>query len=269
MRSAILERQDVAVEQAHTQSVPEGFFGRVVPSEEFGNVVFDVGFTGAASRGAHSPYFSQLDNLRNEALLYDPYAPEPVRGRVLFVTVEAVYSIGGWPASAPAVGSAELVAELITAEPVPVLSLAEVTEQMRQLVDLPVVDLARMCGLGRRQYYNLLRGKVTSMKTLQAEQHILLLHSYLKELNAALGGDVSKVRSALLMPLEAYEHASFLDMASAGEIDATQAAYAALNSELPAAERLPERLPPSGTFAARGQTWQDAAAYMDADKRGR
>jgi hypothetical protein len=270
MTSAMLESENAAVPQAQTQRVPEGFSGPVVPSDEFGNVVFDPGFTGAASRGADSPYFSQLDNLQNEALLYGQYAPEPVRGRVLLVIVDAVYTVGGWPVSAAAVEPAETVAELITAEPVSgALSLAEATEQMRHLVDLPVVDLARMCGLGRRQYYNLLRGKVTTMKTPQAEQHIRLMHSYLQEMNGVFDGDVSKVRSALLMPLEAYGHASFLDIASAGDPGRTQTAYAALSAELPAAEKLPERLPPSGTQVASDHSWQDAAAYMDADKRGR
>src|SRR5690606_15305321 len=64
---------------------------------------------------------------------------------------------------------------------------AELTEQMRGFVDLPVQDLARMCGIGRRQYYNLMRRKAETMKTAEGEQRLRLVHHYLRDLHMNLG----------------------------------------------------------------------------------
>jgi hypothetical protein len=288
---AVADTKDTDVEQAHAQPVQRGVTAHVVPSDQFANVMLDDAFTGAASRGAHGLYFSQLDNLQTAILLSGSYTPDPVRGRVVFITVTS-RELGAWPVAvaaeptvevikAPVVGhavSAALPAALgaitpasraATADPVPGLSLADVTQDLRRLADLPVQDIARMCGVGRRQYYNLMRGTAETMKTAQAEQHIRLLHCYLQELSQELGDDASTVRSAVLLPLDAFERRSFHDVAAAGNDEELKRAYEVLSTELAAGRGVPDRLSPSGTFAPSEEAWRGAADYSRADRRGR
>ena len=80
--------------------------------------------------------------------------------------------------------------ETLVAQPV-----NELASQMRDLVDLPVQDLARMCGLRRRQYYNVMSGEAASTRS---EQLMRLLHAELTALWQELDSDPALVRSAVL-----------------------------------------------------------------------
>jgi hypothetical protein len=259
MSPDVLAREEVSVD--NVQLVPEGFSGRVVPSAAFADVALDPGFTGAASRGARAPYFSQLDNLDDMVTIYTPYAPAPVRDRVVYVRINVmpvtIQAPGrAFVADAPEPGAA--VTEGSSAH----LSLAELTERMRGLVDLPVQDLARMCGIGRRQYYNLLRRKAEMMKTAEGEQRLRLVHHYLRELHAGLG-NASAVRAAILMPLPAHGARSLLDIGTREDLPALQDAYSELTEHL-AAGVAPSTdvLPPSGKFPADDERWVEAESFM-------
>src|SRR5262249_55169065 len=116
----------------------------------------------------------------------------------------------------------------VTSEPLsvqgvqPVLALADVVNQLRILVDLPVHDIARMCGLGRRQFYNLLNGSST---TSDLEARIRILHSYISELGDRLGHDRAKLRSAILSALPSLEFRSFYGLAAEGDAAPLHRAY--------------------------------------------
>jgi hypothetical protein len=140
------------------------------------------------------------------------------------------------------------------------LDLADVAEQMRDFVDLPVQDLARMAGLGRRQYYNLMRGKASSMKTSGGEKRFRLLHHFLGELQEQLG-DARAVRGAVLQPLGKFELRSFFDVAVEGGLDQMAAAYRFLSEGLEHAVPA-DRLPPSATVAADDPRWDDVSDFL-------
>ena len=110
--------------------------------------------------------------------------------------------------------------ETLVAQPV-----NELASQMRDLVDLPVQDLARMCGLRRRQYYNVMSGEAASTRS---EQLMRLLHAELTALWQELDSDPALVRSAVLTPLEAFDHATFYDIAVEGDTGKLRAAFGKL-----------------------------------------
>lgn len=259
MSADLLELEEVSVD--NVQQVPEGFSGHVVPSAAFGEVVLDPTFTGAASRGPLAPYFSQLDNLDDMVTIYTPYAPAPVRERVVYVCVSAMpFAFERGMSDLPSVRSGDEA--IVIDDPARQLSLAELTEQMRNLVDLPVQDLARMCGIGRRQYYYLMRRKAETMKTPGGEQRLRLVHRYLFDLHARLGSPAA-VRAAVLMPLPGCSMRSLLDVSANDELPAVQAAYQELSEQL-AAGATPslDTLPPSGTFPVGDERWTEADAFL-------
>ena len=284
MSPDLLEREEVAVERS--QTVPEGGSARVIPSDAFADVAFDPDFTGVASQGVWSPYFSQLQNLKDMVTICTPYAPDPVEHRVLYVRINVAQHLPfdllpavEYPERPPhvlhagsylhgtvvddvkdvdVVGFVEAPVQVI--EAAPQLDLAEVAVQMRDFVDLPVQDLARMAGLGRRQYYNLMRGKAASMKTSDDEKRFRLLHRFLGELHGHLG-DARAVRGAVLQPLGKFELRSFFDVAVEGALDQMASAYRFLSEglehEVPA-----DRLPPSATVAADDPRWEDVTDFL-------
>jgi hypothetical protein len=259
MSPDVLEREEVSVPNA--QRVPEGFSGHVVPSAAFGEVALDSGFTGAASRGPLGPYFSQLENLDDMVTIDTPYAPPPVRDRVVFVRI-SVSPLTVQPSGA-FLPTAQPEAETVGAEgPTSQPSLAELTEQMRELVDLPVQDLARMCGIGRRQYYNLMRGKAEAMKTAGGEQRVRLVHRCLLDLHERLGSPAA-VRAAVLMPLAGSDMRSLLEVGGSGDVPLLQWAYRELDEQRAAgATPSPDALPPSGTFPAGDARWGEAESFL-------
>lgn len=76
-------------------------------------------------------------------------------------------------------------------------SLAELVRDLREWLDLPVADLAAMCGVRRRQLYNLLSGGTTSTPR---EEAIRALHDIVERLDGILDGDRERVRAAILWP---------------------------------------------------------------------
>jgi hypothetical protein len=281
----VLDQEEVAVEE-QSQAVPEGGTARVVPSDAFADVAFDRDFTGAASQGGASPYFSQLQNLKDMVTICNAYAPEPVGRRILYVrfNVEPHLTFDvpvEYPEQAPrvfetgsyrhgtvvdAVGGGDVVtvveAKAPLTEAAPQLALAEAAEQMRGYVDLPVEDLASMVGLRRRQYYNLMRGKATSMKSSEGERRLRLLHRFLGELHGQLE-DARAVRGAVLMPLDELELRSFFDVAAEAGVDDLPTAYHALSDALSkGATPRTDRLAPSNTVAADDPRWADVADFL-------
>lgn len=264
MSPNVLEREEVAV--TSVQRVPQGCSAHVVPTAAFAEVALDSAFTGTASRDACAPYFSQLDNLDTMVHLYSHYAPAPVRDRVMFVrigvrpfdaapvelVVKAVTAIAPVPAASSAVGPAAA----------PQMRLTELTEQMRDFVDLPVQDLARMCGIGRRQYYNLLRGKAETMRTPDGEKRLRLVHGYLSELHKQLS-TAARTAAAVLMPLGKHNMSSLMDIAGSQEIAAVQSAYEDLFAQLNSGVRpSPDELPPSGKLPANDERWSEAGDFL-------
>jgi hypothetical protein len=283
MSPDVLKREEAAVEQS--QTVPEGGTARVVPTNAFEDVAFDRDFTGSASYGVGSPYFSQLENLNDMVSICTPYAPEPVEHRVLYVRINVEphltfdFSAIEYPeqpplgvqrvahlrralASVVAEDDAVYVVEdpRQAAESALQLDLAEVAAQMRDFVDLPVQDLARMAGLGRRQYYNLMRGKAASMKTSDDEKRFRLLHRFLGRLQKQLG-DARTVRGVVLQPLGNFELRSFFDVAVGGDLSEMASAYDFLAEGLQDAVPA-NRLPPSATVAADDPRWDDVSAFL-------
>jgi hypothetical protein len=283
MSPSALDREEVAVEQV--QTVSEGMTARVIPSSDFGNVALDPQFTGTASQGAGGPYFSQLQNLIDMVEICTPYAPSPVDHRIVFVSLGVAQP---FPLDAPVMEGPEgsdsdvaygyivvepdpvaeieppeeiVAASEVVIEAAPQLDLAEVAEQMRDLVDLPVQDIARMAGIGRRQYYNLMRGKATSMRTTADERRFHLLHRLLSELHRQVG-DPRAVRGAVLMPVEGLGFRSFMEVA-AESADALQPAYDALAVALSAGETSRRRpLPPSAKMPADDERLAEAADFL-------
>lgn len=257
-----------------SRAVPAGFSAHVVPSALFGNVALDSQFTGAASRGPDSPYFSQLDNLADMVLISTPYAPDPVRERVVFVTISV------HPADLQSLLVAPALATPVALDPpktkpgaravsrasgdvatISGLSLADVTSQLRAAVDLPVQDIARMAGIGRRQYYNLLKGKAEAMKRTAGEQRLRLVHQQVAEL-AGVCQSPAQVRAALLMPLAGQQRRSYFDVAETGDTDGMHAAFDELRALVATGEPVEDRLPPSGTFAPGDERWAEAEQFV-------
>jgi hypothetical protein len=90
-----------------------------------------------------------------------------------------------------------LVALKVEQDPVP-LTLGEVLVDLREKIDLPVSDLAPLCGVERRQFYNLLHDRTTTART--REEAVRALHQTVDRIDALLHGDKTKVRAAMLLP---------------------------------------------------------------------
>jgi hypothetical protein len=76
--------------------------------------------------------------------------------------------------------------------------LATVARRVRDLAGLPVNDVARMIGIGRRQFYNLLGRGSSSPETELRLRH---LEAQLERLTGVVGEDSTAIRSALLTPV--------------------------------------------------------------------
>jgi hypothetical protein len=76
--------------------------------------------------------------------------------------------------------------------------LAQLARRLRELVDLPVSDLAAMIGIGRRQFYNLLKDGSTSAETELRLRH---LADRVERLAGVVGEEPAAIRSALLTPV--------------------------------------------------------------------
>jgi hypothetical protein len=76
--------------------------------------------------------------------------------------------------------------------------LAAVAHRVRDLAGLPVNDVARMIGIGRRQFYNLLERGSSSPETELRLRH---LAAQLERLAGVVGEDSAAIRSALLTPV--------------------------------------------------------------------
>jgi len=76
--------------------------------------------------------------------------------------------------------------------------LADVLRDVRAKIDLPVSDVAAMCGIRRRQFYNLLAGRTA---TPDRERLIRALHEAVNEIDDATRGDVQRTRAAILTPV--------------------------------------------------------------------
>lgn len=95
----------------------------------------------------------------------------------------------------------------------PLEPLAAVLASMRESIDIPVVDLARMIGLGRRQFYNLLDGNPTSTET---EARIRRLAAAIERLAAVTEGGPQTLRAAVLTPIGP-DAINFFEVAAAGD----------------------------------------------------
>lgn len=91
----------------------------------------------------------------------------------------------------------------------PTAPLARLSRDLRTWLDLPVDDIARLCGVRRRQFYNLLesRGATSGSR----EKHVGLVHGVLEDLRSKLGDDNKKLRAAVLMPVTD-DYRSFFDV---------------------------------------------------------
>ncbi len=94
-------------------------------------------------------------------------------------------------------------------------SLADLLNDLRDQVYFPAGDVAALCGVKRRQFYNLLAG---ASPNPQRDQHIRLVCKITTALSDAVGGDPIKVRAALLMPVSD-DYRSLYDAAVAQDCD--------------------------------------------------
>lgn len=77
-------------------------------------------------------------------------------------------------------------------------TVEEATHDLREMLDLSVSDLARMVGIQRRRFYDLMEGASPSEATAR---RITALHSLIVGLRDAVGGNPQYLRSAILTPL--------------------------------------------------------------------
>jgi hypothetical protein len=89
-------------------------------------------------------------------------------------------------------------------------TISDIARGLRDRLSLPVLDVAKLCGVKRRQFYNLLNG--TSRRT-EAEQHMRVLWQAITELDDAVSHDQESLRAALLMPITD-DYMSLYDVAS-------------------------------------------------------
>jgi hypothetical protein len=95
----------------------------------------------------------------------------------------------------------------------PLPPVGEIVQRIRAAVDLPVAQVAAMCGIKRRQFYNLLDGRGASATR---ERWVRALADAVEEISDAANGGPDQVRAAVLRPVDG---ASFFDAACAGDYD--------------------------------------------------
>jgi hypothetical protein len=133
-------------------------------------------------------------------------------------------------------------------------TVAELATEMRGMADLPVQDVARMCGVQRRQFYNLMNGTNQPANAGQ-EQRFRQVHRILGELFNDLDQRPEAVRAALLTPL-GDGLSTLYDVARAGDPGHLGASYKQLREQFAAARPDRSALPPSGTLPADAEQWQ-------------
>ena len=141
-------------------------------------------------------------------------------------------------------------------------SLAELADEMRDFVDLPIQDLARMAGLGRRRYYALLQGEAGAIETPEEGARVRRLYDRLKQIYTSLGQDPRAVCEAVLMPLPLEDQSSwFFIMSTQATEQDEQRAYELLISLLDRVGSASYRtLPPSGIPG--NPDWSEAADFL-------
>ena len=125
-------------------------------------------------------------------------------------------------------------------------TVAELAKDLRTKIDLPVQDLAEMCGVRRRQFYNLLNG--TSQPSTTLERRFRQLHRMVSEIHDLLDRQPERVRAAVLTPLPD-ELGSFFDVAASGDADQLELAFLHLTRAIKRGETAERAIPPSGRLA--------------------
>lgn len=108
------------------------------------------------------------------------------------------------------------------------LSVKATLEDVKEIVDLPVQDLAKMLGLSRRHFYNLLNGHQPGR---QSEESIRWTHKRLNELSDAVDGLYVTTRDALLTPITD-DDKSLFEVLSEKDRPKSEKAFEALMSRL-------------------------------------
>ncbi len=137
-------------------------------------------------------------------------------------------------------------------------SVGEVLHELREMIDLPVQDIARMCGVRRRQFYNLMNG--TSGTTPAQERRMRDLHAKVTILYDALGHQGSRVRTALLTPLDG--EGSFYDAVVGGDTDEIDRAFELLGEQVRRGETDRRRLAPSGLLNRDDPAWRRGSSLL-------
>jgi hypothetical protein len=114
--------------------------------------------------------------------------------------------------------SGEVVEATAPPEPLP-----DLLARVRRQLDMPVGDLARMLGLGRRHFYNLSAGGNASQET---EARVRTVSAMVTQLNDELD-DAELVRAAILTPV-GRSALTFYEVAERGGIDELRAMLDAL-----------------------------------------
>lgn len=92
----------------------------------------------------------------------------------------------------------------------PAPTVGDIARGLRDCLPLPILDIATLCGVKRRQFYNLLNGE--SRRT-EAEKHMRVLWQAVTDLDDAVSHDADDLRAALLMPVTD-DYRSLFDVAS-------------------------------------------------------
>jgi len=132
-------------------------------------------------------------------------------------------------------------------------TVAELTQAMRQAIDLPVQDLAQMAGVGRRQFYNLMRGE--SEPDAERESRIRLVAQVIQELAHQLESP-GAVRAAALTPLD--DGQTLFEVARSGDPERLTGAVESLRQRIDERGLAPDVLPPSGRLPADDRAWEQA-----------
>ena len=137
-------------------------------------------------------------------------------------------------------------------------SIADLTKSMRDAIDLPVQDVARMIGVGRRHFYNLMKGETKKLDT-EKESRLRRLVQALRELSDGLGNP-ELVRAAVLTPLP--DGTTFFDAASGGEPEQIEQAIVAVREKISEQQLAYGALPPSGALPPDFDGWEQAVELL-------
>jgi hypothetical protein len=143
---------------------------------------------------------------------------------------------------------------------VDVQNFADLVMDLRDKIDLPAQDLAHMCGVQRRQFYNLMKDHRPS---LSSERHIRLVHAFATKLHRALEERADLVRAAVLTPL-GEEPESFYEAAVAQDEGRLRTTYDRLRRAIEQGALSLNVLPPSGRLRADHPAWSRAGELLRA-----